>query len=267
VKKVYSGSEVHAAIVSGELVNYYQPKVEVATGQVVGVETLVRWRHPVDGMVFPDQFIGVAETNGLINDLTRVVLTNALAQARRWHEAGLVLRVAINVSMDNLASLDFVDFIAAKAASAGVKPEDVTLEVTESRLMGDMRTPLEILTRLSMKRFHLSIDDFGTGNSSLSQLRNIPFDELKIDQSFVHHACTNKTLQALFETSLSLAKQLDMESVAEGVEDQADWNFIRISKCDLAQGYFIARPMSAVDLPGWIQSWKERVREKLLIIS
>jgi len=259
-KKIYTVDEVRAAIHNGELVNYYQPKVVVATGEVVGVETLVRWRHPQDGMVFPDQFIGVAETHGLIDDLTRVVLTLALAQAKVWQDAGLALRVAVNVSMDNLASLDFPDSVAALAAQAGVPPQEVMLEVTESQLMRDLRAPLEILTRLRLKRFRLSIDDFGTGHSSLAQLRNIPFDELKIDQSFVHGAWADVTLRAMYDASLGLARQLNMAVVAEGVEDRNDWDLLRRTGCDLAQGYFIARPMPAADLPGWMEDWQARVR-------
>ena len=262
-KKVYGADEVRAAIDNGELVNYYQPKVAVATGRAVGVETLVRWRHPQDGMVFPDQFIGVAEAHGLIDDLTRMVLTGALAQAKVWQEAGLRLRVAINVSMDNLASLDFPDFVAGLALEAGVAPQEVALEVTESRLMRDLLAPLEILSRLRLKRFHLSIDDFGTGHSSLAQLRDIPFDELKIDQSFVHGAWANETLRAMYDASLGLARRLGMEVVAEGVEDRDDWDLLRRTGCDLAQGYFIARPMPAADLPGWMQAWQARVREDL----
>ena len=255
-RKVYGADELRAAIANGELVNYYQPKVRTATGLVMGVETLVRWRHPVDGMVFPDQFIGVAEAHGLIGDLTHVILTNALIQAKLWQDAGLTLQVAVNLSMDNLASPDYTDFVVGLAAKAGVPPQAMKLEVTESRLMEDLRIPLEILTRLRLKRFRLSIDDFGTGNSSLAQLRDLPFDELKIDQSFVHGAWSNEKLRAMFDSSLSLAKQLGIESVAEGVEDQADWDFVRQRGCDIAQGYFIAKPMPAADLPGWIQSWQ-----------
>jgi len=255
-KKVYAADELRAAIANGELINYYQPKVKTDTGRVVGVETLVRWRHPLDGMVFPDQFISVAEAHGLIDDLTRAVLANALAQAKLWQDAGLTLIVAVNLSMDNLVSLDFTDLVVGLAAKAGVLPQTMELEVTESRLMEDLRIPLEILTRLRLKRFRLSIDDFGTGNSSLAQLRDLPFDELKIDQSFVRGAWNNEKLRAMFDSSLGLAKQLGMESVAEGVEDQADWDFVRKAGCDIAQGYFIAKPMPAADLPGWIQSWQ-----------
>ncbi|MDO8960405.1 MAG: EAL domain-containing response regulator [Rhodocyclaceae bacterium] len=254
----YGADAVQTAIANGELVNYYQPKVSVADGQIVGVETLVRWQHPVDGLVFPDQFIGVAEAHGLIDDLTRAVLAEALTQTRVWHDAGLALRVAVNLSMDNLVKLGFADSVARLTASAGVTPAEIVLEVTESRLMSDLRAPLDILTRLRLKRFRLSIDDFGTGHSSLTQLRDLPFDELKIDRSFVHRAGTNATLRAIFEASLGLARQLDMEVVAEGVEDQADWDFLRQAGCDLAQGYFIARPMPAGDLPGWIETWNAR---------
>ena len=254
-KKVYGADELRAAIANGDLVNYYQPKVWTATGRVMGVETLVRWRHPADGMVFPDQFIGVAEAHGLIDDLTRVVLTGALAQARVWQDAGLTLIVAVNLSMDNLVSPDYTDWIVGLAAKAGVLPQTMELEVTESRLMEDLRIPLEILTRLRLKRFRLSIDDFGTGNSSLAQLRDLPFDELKIDQSFVRGAWNNEKLRAMFDSSLGLAKQLGMESVAEGVENRDDWDFVRDRGCDIAQGYFISKPMPAADLPGWIESW------------
>lgn len=256
-KKVYDADEVLAAIVNGELVNYYQPKVMKGNRQLIGVETLVRWRHPQDGLVFPDQFIGVAEAHGLIEALTRRVMTEALYQTRVWQEMGLMLRVAVNVSMQNLVSLDFADFVVEQAAAAGVEPHQIMLEVTESQLMKDARAPLEILTRLRLKRFRLSIDDFGTGNSSLAQLRDIPFDELKIDQGFVHGAWNNDTIRVMFDASLGLAKQLQMEAVAEGVEDQQDWDFFCSTACDIAQGYFIARPMPADELPAWIESWHQ----------
>jgi EAL domain-containing protein (putative c-di-GMP-specific phosphodiesterase class I) len=263
-KKAYGADEVRAAIINGELVNYYQPKVDVASGKVVGVEALVRWRHPQDRMVFPDQFIGVAEAHGLIDDLTRAVIGEAFAQARTWQDEGLHLRVALNISMDNLATPEFADYVAAAASAAGIVPGDIVLEVTESRLMKDVSAPLEILTRLRLKRFGLSIDDFGTGHSSLSQLRDIPFNELKVDRGFVHGACSNDTLRAIYGASLSLAKQLDMKTVAEGVEDRADWDFLRSTGCDLAQGYFIAKPMPAGEISDWITTWEASV-ENLMV--
>lgn len=258
-EKVYSAAELRAAITNGELVIYYQPKVAVATGRVVGAEALVRWQHPVDGMVLPDQFIGVAEEYGLIDDLTSVVLSGAFTQARLWQDTGLVLQLAVNVSIGNLASLEFADFIADLAATAGVPPQQVVLEVAESRIMvRDLLAPLETLTRLRLKRFRLSIDDFGTGHSSLAQLRDIPFDEIKIDRSFVHRASADGMIRAKYDASLSIARELDMEVVAEGVEDRDDWDFLCRTGCDLAQGYFIAKPMPAADLPGWIQAGQAR---------
>jgi EAL domain-containing protein (putative c-di-GMP-specific phosphodiesterase class I) len=264
-EKIYSASDVLAAISNGEFVNYYQPQVTAPTGQLVGVETLVRWHHPVDGLVFPDQFIGIAEEHGLINDLTAAVLAEAMSQLKAWRNAGLLLRVAINISMDNLASLEFPDFVASLAAEANVAPRNVILEVTESRLMKDPRATLEILTRLRLKRFSLSIDDFGTGHSSLSQLRDFPFDELKVDRGFVHGASQNETIRAIYLASMGLAKQLNMVSVAEGVEDRADWDFLRGTGCKLAQGYFIAKPMPAGALADWIKVWEKRIQEELLI--
>lgn len=266
-KAEYDADAVRAAIANGELVNHYQPQVAVADGRLVGVETLVRWQHPTDGIVFPHQFVGVAEAHGLIDELTRVVLRDALAQIRAWRDAGLALRMAVNVSMDNLTALDFADHVAAAAGAAGLSPACIVLEVTESRLMRDVRAPLEILTRLRLRRFRLSIDDFGTGHSSLAQLRDMPFDELKIDRGFVHGAYANPTLRAIFEANLGLARQLGLEVVAEGVEDREDWNFLRRARCNLAQGYFIARPMPAADLPGCIETWEARLREESLSIG
>jgi EAL domain-containing protein (putative c-di-GMP-specific phosphodiesterase class I)/ActR/RegA family two-component response regulator len=262
-KKVYHGEELRTALQNRELINYYQPKVAVSSGEVIGVETLVRWNHPVDGIVFPDMFIGVAEAFGLIDELTQVVFSNALTQAKAWRNAGITLRVAVNVSMDNLASLSFLNFVAEMTAEVGIAPQDIVLEVTESRLMQDTRAPLEILTRLRLKRFRLSIDDFGTGHSSLAQLRDIPFDELKIDQGFVHGAWTDETLRAMYDASLSLARQLGMEIVAEGVEDRNDWDLLQRTGCDLAQGAFVSRPMLPEKLPAWIEAWRERVRTEL----
>lgn len=259
LKKTYRAARVRQALADGELLNYFQPQVDVASGRLVGVEALVRWRHPQDGLVFPDQFVGVAEEHGLIDSLTRVVIVNAFAQLERWSASGVVPRVAVNVSMDNLNSLDFVEFVTEQAASAHIAPQNVVLEITESRLMQDLRTTLEVLTRLRLKRFRLSIDDFGTGHSSLAQLHDVPFDELKIDRSFVHGAATHATARAIYGASLGLAQQLDMDTVAEGVEDFADWNLLRQTHCGMAQGYFIARPMPGDELPSWARQWEERV--------
>ncbi|MEK7708958.1 MAG: EAL domain-containing protein [Pseudomonadota bacterium] len=264
-KKIYGAAEIQSAISNHELVNYYQPKVSVATGDVIGVETLVRWHHPEDGLILPDRFIHTAEQHGLINDLTGLVLRQSLAQAKIWHQNGQILRVAINVSMDNLASLDFQDLVVKLVAENGLPPQKITLEVTESQLMGsDTRIPLEILTRLRLKRFHLSIDDFGTGHSSMAQLRDIPFSELKIDQGFVHRAWMDDTLRAIYDASLSMAKQLGMEVVAEGVEDRNDWDLLRQTGCDYAQGNFVSVPLLPADFSRWVEEWQARVNDGLI---
>lgn len=257
--KIYQAGEVRDAIVNGELINYYQPKVAVATGEVIGVETLVRWQHSEDGMVFPDSFITVAEQHGLIGALTRHVFKQALLQRKVWQSSGLDLQVAINVSMDDITNLDFADYVYEETIAAGVSPDSVVLEVTESRLMKRLAISLDVLTRLRLKRFKLSIDDFGTGNSSLAQLRDLPFDELKIDQGFTRNAWQDQRLRTIFNNSLNLAIELDMEVVAEGVENINDWIFLRSTGCHVAQGYFIARPMAADALPDWIAQWQERM--------
>lgn len=255
-RKIYPAAEIARAIKNGELVNYYQPKVSVPEGELVGVETLVRWQHPRDGLVFPDQFIDVAEKNGLIDELTQVVLSSALRQSALWRTAGLALSVAVNVSMDNLKSLDFFDFVIQTAAENGVDLASLVLEITESQLMDNPLTVLETLTRLRLRRVILSIDDFGTGHSSLAQLRDIPFNELKVDAGFVHGASHNRSRRIILEASLDMAKRLDIKSVAEGVETRDDWIFLTESiRCDVAQGYFIARPMPAGNLAGWAQEW------------
>jgi len=259
----YGQADLAEALRQGQLLNYYQPKVSIASGRVVGVEALVRWQHPRDGVVYPDSFIPLAEECGLIDELTRAVFRAAMAHASSWRDAGLDLSVSVNVSMDNLHTLGFVDFIVAEAAAAGIAPRKIILEVTESRLMQDLRTPLEVLARLRLRRFRLSVDDFGTGYSSLVQLREIPFDELKIDRGFVHGAGDDPIKRAICSASVGLARQMGLDAVAEGVEDGADWRFLKAIGCDLAQGYFIARPMPAEALPAWAAHWQATCSHEL----
>jgi EAL domain-containing protein (putative c-di-GMP-specific phosphodiesterase class I) len=258
-----SADEIRNAITHREFVNYYQPQVELTTGAVIGVESLIRWRRGEQGIVGPGHFIGVAESSGLIDEITRYVMIEALTQRRAWQDMGLKLAISVNVSMDDLAHLDFPEFLAFETARAGVAPSEVVLEVTESRLMKDPMAVLDVLTRLRLKRFRLSIDDFGTGYSSLAQLRDIAFDELKVDLSFVHGASHDSKMQAIVEGSCRMANQLGMTIVAEGVEDRDDWDFVRRAHCDVAQGYFIGKPMTPMDLPSWIDEWNRRVPELL----
>lgn len=263
--KTYGADELRRAIAAGELVCHCQPKVRLADGTLTGVEILVRWQHPADGLVFPERFVGVAEEHGLIDDLTRVVLRDALCQTRAWFDAGREMHVAVNISMGNLDTLDFPDLVVAAAREMDVSLSSLVLEVTESRLMQDMRAPLDILARLRLKHVDLSIDDFGTGHSSLAQLRDLPFNELKIDRGFVHGAWRDAQLAAICEASLDIAHKLGMRSVAEGVEDLDDWNYLRARGCDVAQGYFIARPMPMAALADWLPEWERRRRELGLV--
>jgi EAL domain-containing protein (putative c-di-GMP-specific phosphodiesterase class I)/FixJ family two-component response regulator len=254
----YDLDQLRAALAQGELVNYYQPKVALASREVVGVESLVRWQHPVDGIVFPDQFLGLAEQHGLLTEVTRAVLLQAMKQAKSWSQSGCELPVAVNVSMDDLIALDFPDMAAHLAASVDLPPHLLTLEVTEQQVMRQRSTILEVLSRLSLKRFGLSIDDFGTGHSSLAQLRDLPFNELKVDRGFVHGASTDATRSAICSASLGMAHQLRMKVVAEGIEDREDWNFLSHLGCDVGQGYFIARPMPAAAVLDWISAWRKK---------
>ena len=261
IRTSFSVEELRNALSGGQLVNYYQPQVRMNNAEVVGVEALVRWRHPDEGVVMPDHFVRLAEANALSGALTRRVLTGALADAHRWADAGLDLWLSVNVSMDVLVALDFPDEVAGAARKAGVSPSKLILEVTESQLMRDSLVLLDIATRLRLKRIGLSIDDFGTGYSSLAQLRDIPFDELKLDRGFVHGAWNNASLRAILQANLEMARQLGLRSVAEGVEDRHDWDFLRSLGCELAQGYFIARPMPADQLEGWLAEWRGRRQE------
>ncbi len=254
----YTPARIREGIEAGEFFNVYQPKVRLADGEITGVETLVRWNHPVDGVVAPVHFIDVAEEHGLIDPLTRVVLANALRQMREWRLAGRELHTAVNISMESLSALDFPDFVADAVRQVGIPAHLLVLEVTESRLMKNPLAVLDVLTRIRLKHIGLSIDDFGTGHSSLAQLRDIPFDELKIDRQFVHRAHLDSASRTILDASLGIARQLGMRSVAEGVETQEEWNLLRSLGCDVAQGYFIAKPMVPAAFMSWCGEWEAR---------
>lgn len=238
---------------------HYQPQVRVSDGKLVGVEALLRWQHPQLGLVPPDAFISMAEESGIIDDLTDWVLQEAFAQQARWRAAGLMLRMSVNLSMDTLRTPGFAGKVTRFADAAGVAPQEVVLEITESRLMSPDRAPLENLARLRMQGFGLSIDDFGTGHSSLVQLRDVPFTELKIDRGFVNRARYNQVIRPILEGSVGIAKRLGMESIAEGVETENDWLLLRQIDCQLAQGWFVGRAMVAEKLPAWLVQWRMRV--------
>ncbi|GHA12056.1 EAL domain-containing response regulator [Oceanisphaera arctica] len=253
-------ADLARGIASGELINHYQPKVVLANGAVDGVEALVRWQHPRQGIIYPDQFISVAEQHGMIEELSRCVMRQALSDARFWRQHGLSLNIAINVTMNNISSLLFPEFVTQMAMETGMPLDHLVLEVTESQLMAEPLKALDSVARLRLKRIGLSIDDFGTGYSSLAQLRDFPFNELKIDRSFVHQASRDPTRKAIFDSTLAMAEQLGMSTVAEGVEDAEDWDYLqKLGRCHLAQGYFIARPMPAEKIVDWLQQWHHRL--------
>lgn len=246
---------LRSAIDHEQLIVYYQPKVEIQTKRFVSVESLVRWNHPEYGIIGPNAFIKVAEEFGMINDIAEIVLQIAMTQGGKWYADGLDLKIAINLSLKNLTRLDFPEMSVKKAKAAKLPLANVIFEITETSLMLDYVTCMEILTRLRLKGASLSIDDFGTGFSSLEQLMRIPFLELKIDRSFVSGATSNSAARAILDSSVDLAKRLKMSIVAEGVETKADWDLVASLGCDIAQGYYVAKPLPAEEVMRWAAEW------------
>jgi EAL domain-containing protein (putative c-di-GMP-specific phosphodiesterase class I)/ActR/RegA family two-component response regulator len=254
----FSGADVHRAARERQWILHYQPQVDLRSGALVGLEALVRWQHPELGLLFPDRFIALAEESGAIEPLTDWVVQEALRHGAEWQRAGLELQMAVNISMECLQSPDFERRFTALVQSAAARPETVTLEITESQLMGPTPVPLTNLARLGLHHFGLAIDDFGTGHSSLAQLRDLPFTELKVDRGFVRGAASDPILRPILEGSLNMAEQLGLRSVAEGVETEDDWHVLRALRCDVAQGYFIGRPMPGERVAEWLKSWQQR---------
>lgn len=248
------------AIGTEELEPWFQPKVEIGSKRVVGVEALVRWPNSEEGMIFPDAFIPVAEEHGLIDALTFLMLKKSAAMQAEWQKLGLNLKIAVNVSMDSLYDLSFPERVASYLNVHHVDPSTFQLEVTESRLMEDLVTPLDNLLRLRLKKISLSIDDFGTGHSNLTQLRDLPFDELKLDRSFVQGAAHDERARSLLESSVEIAKKLDMEIIVEGVETLVEWQRVEALGCDVVQGYFVSRPIPGEEIPVWVEQWPEQCK-------
>jgi EAL domain-containing protein (putative c-di-GMP-specific phosphodiesterase class I)/FixJ family two-component response regulator len=249
-----TAAELRDAIENDQLTLHYQPKLDIGSGAVCGVEALARWQHPTQGLIYPNRFIAVAEKNGLIGEFTHQVIEKAVVQEQQWQDAGLQLPVAVNVSAENITSLTLPEHLAELLADKRLNPNMLVLEVTESALMGELVTSLDILTRLRLKGIRLSIDDFGTGYSSLSQLHRVPFTELKIDQSFVANMVEDTEARAIVKTCILLGHELNMQVVAEGVESQAQLNLLRQLNCDSAQGYFFSNPVSSETITQTIQN-------------
>jgi len=255
-----SAADIRRGVASREFILHYQPKVTTTGGVLKGVEALVRWQHPQYGLLSPASFIPLAEESGAIDELTDYLLDLALTQLQAWHAHGLAIAAAVNLSAKSLPRLDLADQIAAATAAVRVEPRFLVLEITETALMADLALSLETLARLRLKGFSLSIDDFGTGFSSLQQLSRVPATEVKIDRSLVHGAAANPTMQALLKNIIDMVKKLQMKSLGEGPDNEADWRLLRDLGCDMAQGYYIARPMPADNLVEWLKHGTKHLR-------
>jgi len=251
VENPLSAARLAAAIAGGELTMHYQPILDLRANRTTGVEALVRWRHPRLGMLMPAAFVPLAEKGDLIGALTDWALAQAVRQAAAWHDAGLTIKIAVNISNASMPDEGLPERLESMCADAGVPPSAIALELTESAAMRDPARAMEMFVRLRSKGFDLSIDDFGTGYSSLAQLQRLPFTTLKIDRSFVMSALASEASASIVLAVISLAHALKLTAVAEGVESAETLAFLKENGCDSAQGYHIARPMPATDIAGF----------------
>jgi len=231
---------------------YYQPQIAIATGEIVGVEALLRWRHPVRGMVGPEELLRVAEQTPVMRLLTSRVLREVIAQLAAWHATGQALRASVNVSVRDLHAVDIAEEIDGLLHRYAVPADLLQLEITESALMADPHRVLNTITRLDRMGVAISLDDFGTGYSSLQHLRRLPLSEVKVDRSFVLGMATDRGDAAIVRSVTALADSLGLRVVAEGVEDERTWRLLASVGCHAAQGWFHARPMPAPDLAEWL---------------
>ena len=259
----FSLDEILQGIRADQFVPYFQPKVDMKTGRIFGAEALARWLHPTHGVIAPYAFIPLLEKTANIDDLTYCILRKAAAALRSFHDKGHLLTVSVNLSQVSLEDTALADKITQTVRAAGLEPQYVVLEITESAAMTNVAPALENLARLCMNGFALSIDDFGTGTSNLQQLARIAFSELKIDQSFAKEFAENKALRIVVESSINMAHQLMIKIVAEGVETQADWNALAAEGCDAAQGYFIAQPMDKTAFDEFIPTYEGKCKTSM----
>lgn len=248
--------EVRTALLRDELMPWFQPQVEFGNGRVVAVEALARMRLADGRVVRAGNFVPMLEREGHAQRLTDTMLAQACTWKRKWDEHGLHLHVSVNISSSVLADPATADHYQQIVQDHGVAPSDVMLEITEGSLVADVARGLGVLARLRLKGFGLSIDDFGTGYSSLAQLSQIPFTELKIDREFVSGASSEPRKRAVIEASLDLARKLQLEVIAEGVETIDDWQMLAEMGCGMAQGYLIARPVPGDELAAVVARWR-----------
>jgi diguanylate cyclase (GGDEF)-like protein len=244
--------DLRRALDGGELVVHYQPKVELCTDTLHGVEALVRWQHPTRGFLPPDDFIPLAENTGLIHRLTLYVLEVSIRQAVRWRDAGRPVQIAVNLSARCLADPQLPSDVARALADAGLDSRWLRLEITESSIMADPAAALHNLHQLHDQGIGLSIDDFGTGYSSMAYLKLLPLDELKVDRSFIADLPSNPDDTILIRSAVDLGHNLGMKVVAEGVEDGSTLQTLRDLGCDVVQGYYLGRPMARDQLDDWL---------------
>jgi EAL domain-containing protein (putative c-di-GMP-specific phosphodiesterase class I)/ActR/RegA family two-component response regulator len=254
---VVSVEDLARGIAADELVVFYQPQVRLSDGGWVGVEALVRWRHPILGLLPPSCFIDLAERSELALPLTEKVLAIALRDCALAKGLGYEGSLSINLPPAAMVDLKFPESVVAAQAHFNCSQTMLQFEITETSVPPNPAMALDILARLRLKGFSLSIDDFGTGHSSLEQLQQLPFSELKIDLGFIKSAKTDAKARVIVENSISLGRQLGLCVLAEGVEDEGSWNWLRASGCELAQGYFIAKPLPIHELRDWAKNWME----------
>jgi diguanylate cyclase (GGDEF)-like protein len=247
-------AELRRAIAGGELVLHYQPKVALRSGEVTGVEALVRWQHPTRGLLPPDRFLPLAERTAAIADLTRWVIDTALAQHRAWRDEGIDLPVAVNLAAANVVDVALPDVIAALLARHGVGGDRLECEISEHTVMADPLRASEVLDRLRALGVRLSLDDFGTGHSSLAYLKRLPLDDVKIDRSFVSGMADDENDMVIVRSTIDLARNLGLGVVAEGVEDGGTMDELAALSCDTAQGFYLSRPLPAAELVAWLQA-------------
>jgi predicted signal transduction protein with EAL and GGDEF domain len=251
--------DLRRALESEELVVHYQPQVDLRSGRVASVEALVRWDHPTHGLLHPDMFLPAAERGGLAGLVARYVLEHVLRHQQRWRAAGRELPAAVNVSMLNLLDHDFPAEVVQLLAQADVPPELLTLEITEHTAVIDSALVETALAWLGANGVRIAIDDFGTGYSSLARLRRLPLHAIKVDQSFVQTMTGNPDDLAIVRSTVDLAHNLGLEVIAEGVATKDIYDELRALDCDLAQGFFVAGPMSEPRLVEWLDAHELRV--------
>lgn len=256
VMSTFNPAEIPAAIRQGQFITYYQPQIDLKTGDLHGVEALVRWHHP-KGLIMPDDFLPEIESNQQILPLTESVIEQSMQQMIRWREAGLPpLQTSINLSAAYLSDLDLPGLMLRLLKDFSIPPELITFEITERIGLNDNnQSVLDTLTRLRLKGFYLSIDDFGTGYSSLAQLNQLPFNEIKIDKSFIFHMMSSPISRTIVESSISLAQQLNVRCVAEGIETDEIRSVLQTMGCDIGQGYHYSKALPPDDFIQWAQEY------------